>query len=74
MKTLYESDGALIEYEPLNFLGNLEWFNIAKCARERMTEATQKGDFTMWRRHRKTFYVALSRMILYPTNLILCDL
>ena len=73
MKTLYRSGDALIEYNPATFLNNLEWFNIAKCARERMAEAIQKGDFIMWQRHRKTFYVALSKMLLYPTNLILCD-
>ena len=73
MKALYKSGYTLIEYNPIDSLGNLEWFNVAKCARERMTEDTQKGDFTMWQRNRKTFYTALSKMVLYPTNLILCD-
>jgi len=73
MKTFYKRDESLVEYDPVNFLGNLEWFNIAKCARERMAKATKQGDFIMWQRHRKTFYVALSKMVLYPTNSILCD-
>ena len=73
MKTIYRSGYALIEYNPTTFLGNLEWFNVAKCARERMAEAMQEGDFIMWQRHRKTFYVALSKMILHPTNFILCE-
>jgi hypothetical protein len=73
MKPLYKYHESLIEYDPIHFLGNLEWFNIARCARERMAEATHQGDVTMWQRHRKTFYVALNKMVLYPTNLILCD-
>lgn len=73
MKTLYKSGDMLIEYDPIYFLGNLDWFNVAKCARERMSEATRTGDFTMWQRNRKTFYVALSKMHMYPTNLVTCD-
>ena len=49
-----------IDYEPKNYISTLDWFNIAKCARARMTANAHK--INEWRGERRTFYTALQRM------------
>ena len=56
----YTSYGYDIEYEPMYYVGTLMWFNIAKCARERMTEYCH--DVVRWRGERRSFYSSLSKM------------
>jgi hypothetical protein len=48
------------DYEPMAYLGALDWFNIAKCARERMTERC--GNIHEWRGERRSFYTAIQKM------------
>jgi len=56
----YTSYGYPIEYEPMYHVSALMWFNIAKCARERMTEYCH--DIHRWRGERRSFYSSLSKM------------
>ena len=56
----YTSYGYDVSYEPMYRMNRLNWFNIAKCARERMTETCH--DIDRWRGERRSFYTALHRM------------
>jgi hypothetical protein len=49
-----------VEYEPKYNVTTLDWFNIARCARERMTEYCL--DTTRWRGERRSFYSSISKM------------
>lgn len=49
-----------LDYEPKAYIGTLDWFNIARCARERMTENC--GEITRWRGERRSFYSAIQAM------------
>lgn len=49
-----------MKYEPKNYLGSLDWFNIARCARERMTEHCH--NMNRWRGERRSFYSSLQAM------------
>ena len=49
-----------MEYEPKAYIGTLDWFNIARCARERMTEHCHNMD--RWRGERRSFYSSLQAM------------
>ena len=53
-------DGMLFEYEAKNYLGNLDKFNLALCARKRMHE--HAGDMLRWRGERRSFYTHLQTM------------
>lgn len=53
-------DTYVYEYEPKDYVGTLDWFNIAKCARERMTERC--GNIHEWRGERRSFYTAIQKM------------
>lgn len=55
-----EFDSFEIEYEPKSYIGTLDWFNIAKCARSRMTEHCH--NMIRWRGERRTFYSSLQAM------------
>jgi len=56
----YISYGYDVSYEPMYRMTTLHWFNIAKCARERMTETCH--DIDRWRGERRSFYTALQKM------------
>ena len=49
-----------VEYEPKDYLGALDHFHLAECARKRMTENC--GDILRWRGERRSFYTALQMM------------
>ncbi len=49
-----------VEYEPKNYLGTLDRFNIARCARERMSEYVT--DVIRWKGERRSFYSTLQMM------------
>lgn len=49
-----------VEYEPNYSVTGLSWFNIAQCARKRMTERC--GNIHQWRGERRSFYTALRMM------------
>jgi hypothetical protein len=49
-----------LDYEPKDYIGTLDWFNIARCARERMTERC--GNIHEWRGERRSFYTAIQKM------------
>jgi hypothetical protein len=49
-----------IEYEPKDYLGIFDWFNIATCARARMTEHCH--NMTRWRGERRSFYSSIQAM------------
>ena len=49
-----------LDYEPKDYVGTLDWFNIARCARERMT--ARCGNIYEWRGERRTFYAAIQKM------------
>ena len=53
----YKSYGYDIEYEPKYYLSTFDWFNLAKCARERMTEHCH--NMPRWRGERRSFYISL---------------
>ena len=53
-------DSFEIEYIPTDYLGSLAWFNIAWCARKRMTEHCH--DINRWRGERRSFYSSLQAM------------
>jgi hypothetical protein len=53
-------DSFVMEYEPKGYLGTLDWFNIAKCARSRMTEHCH--NMTRWRGERRSFYSSIQAM------------
>jgi hypothetical protein len=48
------------EYEPAASVTTLSWFNIARCARERMT--AHCGDIHRWRGERRSFYSSIQAM------------
>lgn len=56
----YTCYGTTIEYEPKFTLISLDWFNIAKCARDRMTEYCH--DIHRWRGERRSFYSSITKM------------
>ena len=56
----YKSYGYDIEYEPTYYISTLGWFNIASCARKRMTEYCH--DINRWRGERRTFYSSIQAM------------
>ncbi len=56
----YTVDGHEYDYEPNAFISTLQWFNIARCARERMTERC--GNIHEWRGERRSFYTAIQMM------------
>ena len=56
----YTVNGYEYDYEPNAYVGTLQWFNIAKCARERMTE--RSGNIHEWRGERRSFYTAIQMM------------
>lgn len=60
MQTSYTSNGLTLDYEPGPQVLTLGWFNIARCARERMAENV--GDIHRWRGDRAAFYTALNKM------------
>ena len=49
-----------IDYEPKAYITTLDWFNLARCARERMTENC--GEMTRWRGERRSFYTSIQKM------------
>jgi hypothetical protein len=49
-----------VEYEPKDYLGALDHFHLAECARKRMT--ANCGDMVRWRGERRSFYTALQMM------------
>lgn len=58
---VYRTNGTFeIEYEPKNYLGVLDRFNLAKCARQRMTEYAV--DVIRWKGERRSFYSTLQAM------------
>lgn len=48
------------EYEPKNYLSVLDRFNMAKCARQRMSEYVV--DLIRWKGERRSFYSTLQAM------------
>ena len=56
----YTAEYGTYDYEPKAYLGALDWFNIARCARERMTARCM--DMHAWRGERRSFYVAIRMM------------
>ena len=59
-KTRYTVSGYDYDYEAPYNIGTLQWFNLAKCARERMTENC--GEMTRWRGERRSFYTSIMKM------------
>jgi len=59
-KTSFTAYNHEIGYEPKYAIGTLDWFNIATCARERMSETSH--DLITWRGNRRSFYTALQKM------------
>jgi hypothetical protein len=53
-------DSFEMEYGPKNYIGSLDWFNIAQCARKRMTENCH--NMNRWRGERRSFYSSLQAM------------
>jgi hypothetical protein len=49
-----------VEYEPKDYVGALDHFHIAQCARQRMTSYCH--DILRWRGERRSFYTALQMM------------
>ena len=56
----YTVNGYEHDYEPNAYVSTLQWFNIAKCARERMT--ARCGNIHEWRGERRSFYTAIQMM------------
>ena len=56
----YTVYGQECEYEPAASVTTLSWFNIARCARERMT--AHCGDIHRWRGERRSFYSSIQAM------------
>ena len=60
-KFIYKADGLYeIEYEPKGYLNTFDRFNLAQCARKRMTEHC--ADVIRWRGERRSFYSAVQMM------------
>ena len=49
-----------LDYEPKSYISTLDWFNIAKCARERMIENCH--NINRWRGERRSFYTSIQAM------------
>ena len=49
-----------VEYEPKDYVGALDHFHLAECARKRMT--ANCGNIIRWRGERRSFYTALQMM------------
>jgi hypothetical protein len=49
-----------VEYEPKDYIGALDHFHIAQCARQRMT--LNCGNMLRWRGERRSFYTAIQMM------------
>jgi hypothetical protein len=64
----YTCYGTTIEYEPKFTLISLDWFNIAECARKRMTEHCH--DILRWRGERRTFYSSIQAMNINTKELL----
>lgn len=56
----FTQHGATWDYTPKDYVGALDWFNVAECARRRMTDYC--GDINRWRGERRAFYSSLQRM------------
>ena len=56
----YTVGGYEYDYEPKAHVTTLDWFNIAKCARERMTENCH--NINRWRGERRSFYTSIQAM------------
>jgi hypothetical protein len=56
----YTVHGFQCEYEPTGYVHTLDWFNIARCARERMTANCH--DIHRWRGERRSFYSSIQAM------------
>lgn len=56
----YTVNGYEYDYEPNAYVSTLQWFNIAKCARERMS--ARCGNIHEWRGERRSFYTAIQKM------------
>jgi len=48
------------DYEPKDLISTLDWFNLARCARERMTENCH--NINRWRGERRSFYTSIQAM------------
>jgi hypothetical protein len=59
-KTAFTAYNHEFDYEPKYEIGTLDWFNIATCARKRMSETSP--DLHVWRGNRRSFYTALQKM------------
>jgi hypothetical protein len=59
-KTAFTAYNQEIDFEPKNYMGTLDWFNIAQCARKRMSETSPY--LHTWRGNRRSFYTALQMM------------
>ena len=63
----YISHGVEIQYEPAANLCSLRRYNIAQCARRRMSNAHHLGapdeSFELWKRERISFWSTLARSI-----------
>jgi hypothetical protein len=55
-------------YEPKDYIGTLDWFNIAQCARQRMIETSP--NIHVWRGNRRSFYSALQLMGIHNVGLM----
>ncbi len=56
----YTEAGATWDYTPKDYVGSLDYFNLAQCARRRMTDYC--GDINRWRGERISFYTSLRQM------------
>ena len=65
----YISHGVEIQYEPADNLCSLRRYNIAQCARHRMSDAHHFGtpdeSFQLWKRERISFWSTLRASIPY---------
>jgi hypothetical protein len=65
----YISHGVEIQYEPADNLCSLRRYNIAQCARQRMSDAhhfgTSDESFELWKRERISFWSTLRASIPY---------
>jgi hypothetical protein len=57
-----------IPYEPRGHVSTLDWFELAKAARARMTDYVH--DIDRWRGERRSFYSALQAMQVDTSDLI----
>ena len=57
-----------IPYEPRGHVSTLDWFELAKAARSRMT--TYCHDTDRWRGERRAFYTCLQNMNVSTSDLL----